>query len=102
MKGILVRIATGGAVFAVLLTAIAVPASAAVPPPAAPAVNIAFPTAGAYLRRGGTWFNGVACDPNASLSDSSAGISRIQVYVGDRDTAIGVPFYRPGGYFGQA
>jgi hypothetical protein len=102
MKGILLRIATGGAVVAVLLTIIALPASAAVPPPMAPLVSVANPNPGDYLRRGQNWVDGVACDPNASLTDATGGIAKVAVYLGDRDTAIGVPWYRPGGYFGSA
>src|SRR5437016_594783 len=102
MKGTLLRIGTAGAVGAVLATLIALPASAAVAPLAAPVVSVADPAPGDYLRRGQTWVSGGACDPNAPMTDSTAGISRIQIYLGDRDTAIGVPWYRPGGYFGQA
>ena len=102
MKGIVLRIATGVAVVAVLTTLIALPASAAVTPTVAPVVSVADPAPGDYLRRGQTWVSGVACDPNAPLTDSTAGIARVQIYLGDRDTAIGVPWYRPGGYFGQA
>jgi len=102
MKGIVVRIATAGAVGAVLLTLVALPASAAVTPIAAPMVNVANPSPGDYLRRGQNWVAGIACDPNAPMSDLTAGISRVQVFLGDRDTAIGVPWYRPGGYFGSA
>ena len=103
MKGLLIRTMTGGAVLVTMLAAAVAPASAAVTAPSMPVVSIAFPTPGTYLRRGQNWFNGTACDPNASLSDSSAGIARIQVYVGDREhPENGAPFYRPGGYFGQA
>jgi hypothetical protein len=102
MKGIVLRIATGGAVVAVMTTLIALPASAAVTPAVAPMVSIANPAPGDYLRRGQNWVAGVACDPNASMTDATGGISKVSVYLGDRDTAIGVPWYRPGGYFGAA
>ena len=29
-------------------------------------------------------------------------IAKVSIYLGDRDTAVGVPWYRPGGYFGAA
>ena len=102
MKGIVVRIATGVAVGAVLMTLIALPASAAVTPIAAPMVSVANPAPGDYLRRGQNWVAGIACDPNASMSDLTAGIAKVSIYLGDRDTAFGVPWYRPGGYFGAA
>ena len=102
MKGIVVRIATGVAVGAELMTVIALTASAAVTTIAAPMGSVANPSPGDYLRRGQNWVAGIACDPNASMSDATAGISRVQVFLGDRDTAIGVPWYRPGGYFGSA
>jgi hypothetical protein len=102
MKGTVLRIATGGAVVAVMITVFALPAAAAVTPARAPMVNIANPSSGDYLRRGQNWVGGVACDPDASLTDASAGISRVQVYLGDRDTADGVPSWRPGGYMGAA
>src|SRR5262244_790728 len=102
MKGTLIRLAAGGAALAVLMTAIALPASADVTPAAAPKVSVADPTPGAYLRRGQTWISGVACDPNASMSDMTAGIAKITVFLGDRDTTVGTPWYRPGGYFGSA
>lgn len=102
MKGIVLRVATGGAVAAVMATVLALPASAAVTPTKAPKVSVASPNAGDYLRRGATWVTGVACDPDATLTDPTAGISKVAVYIGDRDTTEGVPFYRPGGYFGSA
>ena len=102
MKGTWLRIATGGAVVAVMVTVLAAPAAAAVTPTAAPVVNVANPHSGDYVRRGRNWITGVACDPNASMTDETAGISKITVYLGDRDTTIGVPWYRPGGYFGTA
>jgi len=102
MKGIVLRVATGAAVFAVLLTLIALPASAAVTPTAAPVVQVANPAPGDYLRRGQTWVTGIACDPNASITDATAGIAKVSIFLGDRDTAEGVPWYRPGGYFGAA
>ncbi len=98
MKGTLIRFAAGGAVLAVMLLAIAVPASAAVTVPVAPIVSVANPEPGGYFRRGTQWFEGVACDPNASMTDATAGISRIQLFIGDRDLAIGTAFYKPGGY----
>jgi len=102
MKGIVLRIATGGAAVAAVMTLIALPASAAVTPTVAPVVNVANPAPGDYLRRGQNWVDGVACDPNASMTDATAGIAKVAIYLGDRDTAIGVPWYRPGGYFGSA
>jgi hypothetical protein len=102
MKGSVIRVATGVAVLAVLMSVVAMPASAAVTPPAAPKVDIAHPASGDHLRRGTIWVTGVACDPNAALTDTSAGISRIQVFTGDRDLASGTAFYRPGGFFGSA
>jgi hypothetical protein len=102
MKGIVLRIATGAAVVAVLLTLIALPASAAVAPTAAPVVQVANPSPGDYLRRGQTWVTGIACDPNASITDATGGIAKVAIFLGDRDTAEGVPWYRPGGYFGAA
>ncbi len=101
MKGNLLRIVAAGAVAGSMLV-IALPASAAVPPPHAPVVSVANPHPGDYLRRGANWVTGEACDPNAPLSDSTGGISRVAVFLGDRDTGIGVPWYRPGGYFGAA
>jgi len=85
-----------------LATLVALPASAAVAPTLAPMVNIANPSPGDYLRRGQTWVDGIACDPNASMTDGTAGIAKVAIYLGDRDTTIGVPWYRPGGYFGSA
>src|SRR5438874_11168649 len=102
MKGIGLRIATGGAVVAALTVLVALPASAAVVPTVAPVVSVASPAPGDYLRRGADWVIGVACDPNAPTTDSTAGVSRIAVYIGDRDTTQGAPWYRPGGYFGSA
>jgi hypothetical protein len=103
MKGIVSRMATGVAV-GVLMAVVALPASAqqvqklAV----APVIDVAFPTAGVFLRRGQNWMNGVACDPNAAATDATAGISKITVFLGDRDTGDGVPSWRPGGFMGQA
>lgn len=102
MKGIVLRIATGGAVVAAMTTLMALPASAAVAPTREPEVNVANPSPGAYLRRGRTYVSGVACDPNASMADATAGIAKVTIFLGDRDTTIGVPSYRPGGYFGSA
>ena len=102
MKGTVLRIASGGAVIALLMTVLAVPASADVPPAAAPKVSVADPAPGAFLRRGALWVDGVACDPNASQTDSSGGIARVQVFLGDRDTTVGTPTFRPGGLLGQA
>jgi len=102
MKGIVSRIGIGAAV-AVLLAVLALPVSAQDKPAAvAPVVDVSFPMANSYVRRGQNWVNGVACDPNASASDMTAGISRIQVFLGDRDTGEGVPSWRPGGFMGQA
>ncbi|HEV7663805.1 MAG TPA: hypothetical protein VGQ62_09745 [Chloroflexota bacterium] len=100
MKGSVLRIATGGAVVAALMTVVALPASAAVTPALAPVVNIANPAPGDYLRRGQNWVAGVACDPNAALTDPSAGIAKVSIYLGDRDTTEGTPSWRPGGYMG--
>jgi hypothetical protein len=102
MKGSVLRIVAGTAVVAVLMTAVAVPASAAVTPLATPILNVANLAPGDHWRRGSPWLAGVACDPSASLTDTSAGIARIQIFVGDRDTGQGVPAWRPGGYAGQA
>jgi hypothetical protein len=102
MTGTWLRIATGGAVVAVMVTVIATPASAAVTPTKAPVVSIANPMSGDYLRRGQNWVGGVACDPDASLTDPTAGISKVSVYLGDRDTVDGAPSWRPGGYMGAA
>jgi hypothetical protein len=101
MKGTVLRIMAAGAVAGSMLV-IALPASAAVTIPHAPVVNVANPAPGDYLRRGQNWVAGEACDPNAPLTDTTAGISKVAIYLGDRDTAIGVPWYRPGGYFGAA
>jgi hypothetical protein len=101
MKGIVLRVAAGAAVLAVLLMDIAVPASAAVTPPAKPIVSVSNPAPGDHLRRGQNWVTGVACDPNAALNDSTAGIARVQIFLGDRDLG-GAAFFRPGGYFGAA
>jgi hypothetical protein len=84
------------------MTVVALPASADVTPTAAPTVSIANPTPGSYLRRGANWVGGVACDPNAALNDATAGISRVSIYLGDRDTLEGSPSWRPGGYMGVA
>jgi hypothetical protein len=102
LKGAISRIAVGGAVAAVLSTLIAIPATAAPPPLAAPVVSVANPHNGDYLRRGQNWIAGVACDPNAPTSDTTAGIARVQIFLGDRDTAEGVAYFRPGGYMGAA
>lgn len=102
MKGIVLRMATGGAVVAAGMTIIALPASAAVPTPVAPLVSVASPNPGDYWRRGQIWVSGVACDPNAMLTDATGGIGKVAIYLGDRDTTAGAPWYRPGGYFGSA
>jgi len=102
MKGLVKRIAAGGAAVAAGMTIIAMPAAAAVPPPVAPTDSVSNPAPGDYLRRGSESISGIACDPNASSSDTTAGIARVAVYIGDRDTAAGAPSYRPGGYFGSA
>jgi hypothetical protein len=102
MKGIVSRITIGGAVAAVLLTLVAVPATAAPAPTVAPKVSVANPAPGDYLRRGGNWVAGVACDPDAPLNDNTGGIAKVSIFLGDRDTAIGVPSFRPGGYYGAA
>jgi len=102
MKGIISRMAIGSAVVAALSTLLVVPASAAPAPLKAPKVDVAQPTANAYFRRGTIWVNGVACDPDAPLTDPTAGISKVSIFLGDRDTTEAVPFFRPGGYFGAA
>jgi hypothetical protein len=94
--------AIGGAVVAVLTTLVVIPAAAAPAPLSAPRVSVAAPNSGDYLRRGQNWVTGVACDPDAPLNDATAGIAKVSIYLGDRDTAIGVPSWRPGGYMGAA
>src|SRR6266851_8636921 len=101
MKGTVLRIATGSAVVAVMITVFALPAAAAVTPTRAPVVSISNPSPNDYLRRGQNWVGGVACDLDASMTDPTAGISKVVVYLGDRDTTEGVPSWRPGGYMGQ-
>jgi hypothetical protein len=101
MKGIVSRIGTGAAV-AILLAMVAWPASAAVTPTVAPTVNVAFPTSDIFVRRGAIWVDGVACDPNASTTDATAGISKVSVFLGDRDNPLTAPSFRPGGYMGSA
>lgn len=102
MKGIVSRIAICGAVAAVVATVVVLPAGAAPAPLSAPRVSVANPAPGDYLRRGGNWVAGVACDPDAPLNDPTAGIARVQIFLGDRDTTEGVPSFRPGGYYGAA
>jgi hypothetical protein len=102
MKGTVLRVVSGGAVAAALMTVFALPASAVVTPTVAPTVNIAFPTSGVFVRRGALWVNGVACDPNAAMTDSTAGISRVSVFLGDRDDPKTAPPWRPGGFLGSA
>ena len=36
------------------------------------------------------------------MTAPTAGISKVSVFLGDRDTTEAVPFFRPGGYFGAA
>jgi hypothetical protein len=100
MKGTVLRIATGSAVVAVMITVFALPAAAAVTPARAPVVSIANPSPNDYLRRGQNWVGGVACDLDASMTDATAGISKVSIYLGDRDTLEGSPSWRPGGYMG--
>jgi hypothetical protein len=102
MKGIVSRFAVGGAVAAALTMVVAIPAGAAPPVLTAPKVSVANPAPGDYWRRGSNWIQGVACDPDAPLTDTTAGIARVQIFLGDRDTTEGVPFFRPGGYMGAA
>ena len=102
MKGILSRVALGGAVAAVLTTLVAIPVGAVPAPLAAPKVNVANPAPGDYLRRGQNWVGGVACDPNAPTTDLTAGIAKVSLFLGDRDTTSNVPSFRPGGYMGGA
>lgn len=102
MKGSVSRIIVGIVVSAVLMTVIALPAGAAPVPLKAPKVQIANPAPGDYLRRGANWVAGVACDPDAPVTEDTAGISRVDIFLGDRDTAINVPTFRPGGFYGRA
>jgi hypothetical protein len=98
-----IRIMTGATVALLIGAAAALPVAAAQSTPAAaPLVDIASPNNGDYVRRGQEWVIGVACDPNAPASDPTAGIARIAVYLGDRDTLEGAPSWRPGGYMGAA
>ena len=97
MKGTLIRFATGIGVAASFAAIAVLPASAAVTLPRAPVVNISNPQSGDYLRRGANWISGVACDPDAPIGDSTAGIDRVQIFIGDRDTGGGTPSWRPGG-----
>ena len=101
MKGTVLRLLSGGAVVATALSILAAPASAAVTTTVAPKVNIAAPHPGDYLRRGSDWVLGIACDPNASATDQTAGIARVQVFLGDREEG-GSFALRPGGYVGGA
>ena len=102
MKGIVSRVVSGATVVVVLMTVFVWPASAAVTPAVAPTVDVAFPTSNTFMRRGAIWVNGVACDPNASTTDATAGISRVQVFLGDRDNPSTAPSFRSGGFMGQA
>jgi hypothetical protein len=102
MKGSVLRVATGVVVVAVLMGVVAAPAMAAVVPPAQPKLDVAHPLAGDHMRRGTIWVTGVACDPSASMTDPTAGISRVQVFAGDRDLGINELVSRPGGYLGAA
>ena len=102
MKGTVSRVVSGGIVVAVLMTVFVWPASAAVTPAVGPTVDVAFPTSGAYVRRGAIWVNGVACDPNASTTDATAGISRVSIFLGDRENPSSAPSFRPGGFMGAA
>src|SRR5260370_41680274 len=100
MKGTWLRVATGGAVVAVMVTVMAAPAAAAVTPAKAPIVSIANPMSGDYLHRGQNWVGGVACDPDASMADATAGIAKVSIYLADRDTTEGIPSRRPAGDIG--
>lgn len=102
MKGTVSRISIGVFVAAALTTVAVLPAGAAPTPLKAPKVQIANPAPGDYLRRGANWVAGVACDPDAPLNEDTAGISRIDLFLGDRDTTIGAPSFRPGGFYGRA
>lgn len=94
---------TGATVAVLIGAAAAMPVAAAQSTPAAaPLVDIASPNNGDYLRRGQEWVIGVACDPNAPATDPTAGIAKVSVFLGDRDTEEGVPSWRPGGYIGAA
>ncbi len=101
MKGTVSRIAIAGAVVAVLMTVIVVPAGAAPVPLKAPRLDVANPLSGDHLRRGQNWIAGVACDPDAPINDDTAGIARVDLFLGDRD-AGGSASFRPGGFFGRA
>lgn len=97
------RIMTGATVALLIGAAAALPVAAAPSTPAAaPLVDIASPNNGDYVRRGQEWVIGVACDPNAPATDPTAGIAKVAIYFGDRDTSEGVPSWRPGGYMGAA
>jgi hypothetical protein len=105
IKGVLPRIGTGVAVAALLATVAMVPAAAAQPAPtaAAPLVALFNPQAGDYLRRGGHFFYGVACDPNAAAGDTTGGIAKVSLYFGNRDEPEqGGPSWRPGRYITAA
>ncbi|MDQ6671887.1 MAG: hypothetical protein M3069_14305 [Chloroflexota bacterium] len=101
-----VRLGIALAVMTILATA-AIPSyaqSAPMPPPG-PLIEVANPDANAYVRRGKMWIYGNACDPNAgSLQGGPAGtgIKRVAAFFGDRDTLVGIPSWRPGGYLTSA
>lgn len=98
------RLVTAATVGLLIGAAVAFPAAAAdqTTPAAAPIVDIASPNSGDSFRRGQVWVIGVACDPNAPATDSTAGIAKVSIFLGDRDTLEGVPTWRPGGYMGAA
>jgi hypothetical protein len=85
MKGTVLRVVSGGAVVAALMTLIALPASAAVVPPAKPLAEVGSPGENAFEPRGSLWVTGVACDPNASMTDPTSGIASVRVFMRDRD-----------------
>jgi hypothetical protein len=89
------RIASAIAV-TVLMAATAIPVSAA----GEPLLDVSNPAPNSYLRRGGHFLSGVACDPASRAAN--AGISKISVYIGDRDTTQGAIWWRPGGYIAAA
>ena len=97
VKGVLPGVAAS-------LAAIALLASSAVPAAAAgePIIDVANPTSGDYIRRGGHFWFGSACDPTAPATAANAGIVKVSVYAADRDTADNGISWRPGSYLAAA
>jgi hypothetical protein len=89
------RIASAIAV-TVLMAATAIPVSAA----GEPLLDVSNPAPNSYLRRGGHFFSGVACDP--ASTGSNAGIAKVTAFIGDRDSTQGAIWWRPGGYIAAA